>query len=644
MNANRQFDDSVDRFLQLQRRKRIVSETRDVKLIDLVKENEPISIELIKEGFDLLDEQVQGSEFFLHQVREVFMDSIRALNKLSPSRRLFALETYNLIGDLDSLALTAETLLFAQENRVKPICITYLRAFQGTDQVIQTLSKHDEIFDKVESDRQLRSLYRFRSDMAEQLLSLLNQDFVLLQSKSSGIASDLALDLIRLILRSHSDPRLTEHLIGGEQLSLNLAKLIAFIQGHPNLAIYGKFRFDYMKHFVSDLTSVELISGVEPSDMAKVVACFIYGNEQLRPPESLVKALLDEHEGQQPETSESLNAFLNDLTPTTVDVLLKDFRDFLQLLSRSPFPDIEEAFAQARVKFEAGISNSDSLIGRFHDTVMDMKVSSYLVVSNLSSIVKRLQDSLLKKDKDTGKVGIDELFADIPEVTDLEEYQVILRDPGAKARAAEYQAVTTSQVGFRAAMSDGGKRGASMNLQLFQSSDQLQAFKPAFIALFKKLQRSSPSFVVTNEFKHGQATHPVQEYYIPFSVLMDEDDPMLFCVGIGYFEKESSWQGGEGDEQNVADSFMDPYCFLMHTHNNNTTMNARSRKIEGDDPLLQGKEYKAINLRSTAFSQACQSILLDILHLIDESDWDQKGVQLLVAYLYKNLNLTPEYY
>jgi len=643
MNANQQFNESVDRFLKLQRRKRITSENRDITLMDLVKDSEPISIEMIKEGFDLLDQEVPESEFFLQQVREVFMDSIRSLNHLTPSRRLFAMETFSLIGNTESLAITTETLLFGAEERLKSIGTAYLKAFKGTDQVIQTLAKHPDLLSPVEGDRQLRALYRFRSDMAEKLLSLLKQDFVLLQSKTSGIDADLALDLVRLIARNHSSAQLESNMIGGEQLSLNLAKLIATIQGHPSMPIYGKTRFDFMKNFVEELSSISKMDGVSAQEMGKVVACFLYGNEQLRPPEDLIRTLIDEDLCGTPASSEALQDFLKNLAPTTIDVLLKDLRDFLQILSRSPVPDIEDAFAQARAKYEAGLSNEDSLIGRFHDTVMDMKVAGGLVIENLTGLITKLQSALTKTKKESGQKGIDELFAEVPESTDIEEFQVILRDQGAKERASEYLAVQTTQVGYRSAMADGGKRGASVNLQLFQSTEQLQAFKPAFQALFKKLERSLSS-VVANEFRHPQATQQVQEYYIPFIIPMDGEDPLLFCVGIGYFEKEHPWKDNEEDEQSVADSFMDPYCFLMHTQNANTTMNARSRKIETDIDELQGKEFKSINLRTQAFSQACLSILLDLLHLIDEADWEQKEVQLLVAYLYKTLNLTPEYY
>ena len=644
MDTTPHFDESIDRFIKLQRRKRIISDKRDVSILDLVEQMEPLSIEEIKEGFDLLDQEAPEAKFFLKQVRESFIDTARALNRLNPSRRLYALETFNFLGTIERLEITTEALLFAEDHQLNPVALSFITTFRGTDQVVDTLCKHEELFDPATKSQQIRALSNFRTDMAEQLLTLLSQDFVLAESKNASLDSDQSLEIMRHLIRTQTT-KLAKNLIQGQQLSINFAKVIAFIQGHKLMPIYAKKRSDFMKNFIDELSSTVKVDGVGPQDMSKVVACFFYSNEQRRPPEELIGAMLGEESFDSPDTKDTRMQFLSLLAPTTVDVILKDVRDFLHLLTSSPLHDIEETFEQAKQKYEAGLSNEDSLMGRFYDTAMDLKAAGHLAFDNITQFAKKLKSALTKPtSNETQRKSIDELLEEVPEATDIDEYRVILRDPGAKERAEEYMPVTTTEIGYRSAMSDGGKRGASINLQLFKSAENLQEFKDAFLILFKKLQQDNPAAVVANEFKHPQASHTVQEYYLPLLVPMDGDDPLLFCVGVGYFEKELKWQNANASDQNVADAYMDPYCFLMHIKNSDTTMNARSRKLNTDIANLKGKEFKSINLRGQAYSQACLAILLDLLHLIDESEWETKETQQLVAYLYKALNLTPEYY
>ncbi|OGG98911.1 MAG: hypothetical protein A2600_06300 [Candidatus Lambdaproteobacteria bacterium RIFOXYD1_FULL_56_27] len=646
MNASHQFSETVERFVKMQRKKRIIAHERDITLVDLVAQLEPVSVEQVLAGFELLNQELPMAADFLRQIKESFIEAVRSLNRLNPSRRFFALETFNYLGDLDRLTLVTETLLFGQDSQIRPIALNFLHAFPGTDQVINTLLSHKELFDPKTIDSHHHALNAFRYDMAEKLLTLLHQDFVLLQAKSAGIEPELSLDLLRQIVRHHSPAKLSLHLISGQQLSINLAKLIAYIQGHKMMPVYAKKRSDFLKGFVTELSTPGKIEGVQPEDMSKVVACFLYTNEQLAPPEPLIKRLVSEDQFGDPKTELAQKEFLDQLAPTTLDMVLKDLRDFLVELNKTPMADLEAAFLVAQNKYLSGQRNEDSLFGRVHDALEDLKATGILILENLLNLFKGIKSALSGGPKGTqgGKKSLDELFDELPEAGDLEEFRVILRDPGCKERAKEYVQVETSEVGYRAAMTDGGKRGASVNLQLFRTQENLADFKEAFLLLLKQLGQQPASTLVTNEFKHPQATDSVEEFYLPLLVPMDGQDPILFCLGVGYFEKEIQWSGSEENAKTVADAYMDPYCFLMHIQNRDTTMNARSRKLLTDIKGLKQKEFKAINLRGQAYAQACLSILLDLLHLVTEAEWDSKPVQKLVAFLYEQLKLKPEYF
>ncbi|MDT8446178.1 MAG: hypothetical protein RRB13_04705 [bacterium] len=644
MNSSQDFSRTVDQFLRLQKRKRIVSETRDVTLMDLLEDMEPMSVEEVKDGFTTLMDELPEDAELLRQVKECFIDAVRSLNHLNPSRRFFALETFNYLGNIEHLTLTAETLIFAGDDAIRPIALNFISAFKGTDAVITTLTKHDELFEAKTKDSQMHALNAFRYDMAEKLLTLLKQDFVLAEAKAAKIESDLSLDLLRAIVNRNRPAAINPHLVSGRMLALQTAKLIAYIQGHRMMPIYAKKRSDFLKNFLIDLSTPGRVEGVQSVDMSRVAACFLYTNEQLRPPEGLIEKMISETAYDEPETDLFKREFMDQLAPTTIDASLKDIRDFLKLLADSPLHDIEATFEQARVKYEAGLRNDDTLLGRFHDAVMDLKVVGLEVVETLEEFVGKLKAGLTGPSKDRPQRPLDELFDEMPEVDDIEEYRVISKDSSFSERAEEYICVSTTEVGYRSAMSDGGKRGHAVNLQLFKNEENLKQFKEAFMVLIKTLADLPGHQVVTNEFKHPQASAQVTEFYGAYLIPMPGDDPMLFCAGIGYFEKDLNMLGGDRDAKDVADAYMDPYCFLMHVKNSETTMNARSRKLLTEDPGLKGLEFKAINLRSTAYAQACLSVLLDLLHLVDESDWESQPVQKLVDYLYTELKLKPEFY
>jgi len=644
MNAKPDFSQTIDQFIRLQKRRRIVSDERDTTLLDLIEQSEPLDIQEVMDGFEQIRGGLPKNDEVIQAVTDAFLDAVKALNKLNPSRRLFALETFNYLGNPENLALVSEALLFANDQEIKPVALSFLQAFGGTDQVITTLSLHQDLFEARTRDSQLHALSTFRYDMSERLLALLNQDFVLAEATALAIETDLSLDLLRHIVKKNNAETLSGALVQNRQLAINLARLIGFVQGHRVMPIYAKKRADYLKNFVLDLSKPDRIRGVAPADLSKVIACFLFTNDQLAPKDELVALMVDDLMFASQTCEQAQRAFLDQLAPTTIDGILKDLRDFIKEIHRYPSHDIETAFKVAKSKYEAGYRNDGTLFGRISDAILDLKERGIVLAHSISDLVLRVKNALTFAKNEENQPGktLDQLFDEIPEQNDLSEFRQIAKDPTALERAQDYIQVQTSEAGYRSAMSDGGKRAAAVNHQLLGDDEALQIYKVAFRALFKKVG-GPKSQLIFNEFKHPQASHPVTEHYLAYLIPMPGDDPMLFCLGVGYFEKDLQWKDEDKDTHSVADIYMDPYCFLMRVRNEDNVMSARSRKLITDDKRLKDKEYKAVNLRNEAYSGACLGILLDVLHLLDDSDWEAPGTQKLLAFLFSATGTTPEY-
>ncbi len=632
---------NVDDFLKLQKRKRIISPMRDQTILKLIENTPPIDQAEANAILTTLTQDPFADVDLAQAIHRIYLEAINELNQFNNARRLFALETINFLGNPQALKITAETTLFSEEDQLAELAWSFLKAFKGTDEVIAKLLDSPDLFDPKSADSQKYSLNNFRFDLAAKLSKLLTPSYLQSKAEELEVDPELTLDLLRSILQNRPGYEIKENHITGSQFNIAIAEVISYTQAHRMMPVYAKKRYDFLRFFLQDLTIKGKFEGIKPQDMAKVVVCFLYSNDQLKPPKKLITGLTDAITFDTESTQIELNRYTVQLAPSTIDALLKDIRDFLSKLLSTPSRDLQKVFAEIAKKEQQG-KKDNSILGRFFRAMNELKGIGIMAINSVTEFIGEVVEEYKEKQASGEIKGLEEIFNEAAtSMNNIEEFQLIAKSPASLNRLKEYRLVQTNVVGVRGECSEAGKRALASNLQMFESKPILYIMKKAFLSLFDYLKQSGDSAVVINEFKHPQAPkHPVQEYYTAFLLPQTgNQEPLLFCLGIGYFEQELTNMAPTGDS--IADQYMDPYAFLMTTRNEETVMNARSRKLIAQGDKIKPEEYKALNLRVETYARQCYAALLDVLHLIPFNQWESTDTQTFLRFLYETLGIEP---
>src|SRR3989339_1213487 len=293
-NKSKKLQKNVEEFLRLQKRKRIISQDRNQTIIKMADACQPVELEAAKAVLAEIQKSPWADPNIAAEVSRIYLEAMDGLASLNGARRLFALETIDFLGSLQSLKVTAEATIFSTQEQLVKLAWNFLKAFLGTDQVISTLLATNELFQAKTIDSQKYSLNSFRFDLACKIIALFEPAYIKAKAKELQVEEELTLDLLREILTKTGASEMKANLAQGERMHLSLAEVIAYTQAHKMMPVYAKKRFDFLKFFVRDLTTKGKIPGVKPAHMAKVVACFLYANEQLRPSRKLIAQLTNE--------------------------------------------------------------------------------------------------------------------------------------------------------------------------------------------------------------------------------------------------------------------------------------------------------------------------------------------------------------
>lgn len=135
-----------------------------------------------------------------------------------------------------------------------------------------------------------------------------------------------------------------------DEIKAVLLNFIKTLQSSEFLYVYALKRYIYLKHFVLELLHDKQLAGIPNFYVGMVIACALLSNEQYKVPYSLIKLLMDEKESLQETTKQQLADNLNELTPDTLDNLLRYIVKGSYLVAG---PDakrvLEEKFEEAKV-------------------------------------------------------------------------------------------------------------------------------------------------------------------------------------------------------------------------------------------------------------------------------------------------------
>ncbi len=649
-----QFNYKVDRFILLQKRKRIQSKERDLTLLDIIEAQEPLPLEKAKKAIEEMGKTTGANPALVQAISERVSTAWIELNRLNRMRRLFALETIYLLGDVDKVELTAQYLLDSDPKGCQSLALAFIRTFPGTDKVIATLAEKKELFSHKVVDSQVHALYTFRFELAEKILKFFNPRYLQEKSQKLRIDMELSLDLLRHILRQLNNKELSSHL-KGQDLPLALVDLIAFVQSHRMLPIYAKKRYDFLKLFFLGLSKPGSLPGVRPHHMAMLSACFLELNRQLLPPDALILHLLDEELFAQQETKRLLLEFLEQLAPSTLDAILKDIRDCLRLLLGQPDKSVEEIFADTVRKYDQGIDDP-SLLGRVYVTMMMFKTRGMLAIESVLQFFKDLRGDSGKPGEGPELKSMEEIFNEAGEFDSIEDVLVVDKNPASNERLMMMRQINTSVVAWRGPSQGGTRRGLMAMQYLFGDKNQIDHFKKAFLQLFYVLSRETQK-VFANEFSPLHAPKPVMEYYAAYLTYGRVGEPLIFALGLTSFEKDPPKKSDKENETLLAEQFIDPYMFLLTSSTEETSTLARSRKINDEEianldearrdmgEIKEGQiglceaEFKMCNMQTEDLAQQAYQQLLDLFHFLPPEKWQHPEVQYVVQLLQEKLGI-----
>ncbi|MDT8445607.1 MAG: hypothetical protein RRB13_01765 [bacterium] len=636
----RELQKSVDQFIRSQRRKRIQPAERDLPLTRLIEETGPLDpdwVEQISQSKGVAPNQFQPG-------KQAFVEAIKRLNGLNAAKRLFVLETINLLGSPDAIDNLVTSLFNGKAEERRRLAMSFILSFRGTDRVTDLLVKAKHLFNAKTIDSQTHGLVSFRFEMAEKLILFFRKSYVLARAKELGMDPELSLDLLRGILKDGDLVNLSKFLIIDEELKERLPEVISAIQSHRMLPIYAKKRYDFLRDFFVHLSEPGKFLGVDGSDVSRICAAFLWTNRQLIPPQNLVAAMLKTAEYSLPATRTQLMNFLEQLAPSTVDALIKDLKDIFKALMKEPYADLGALFASAKSKYDQGEEDL-SLFGQVYAGLMDMKAKGWLAIKGVEEFFEKVRHDLGAGANP--QQSLDDIFNAAPDVDNVEPPMMIEKHSEFNRLFRKLRPVNTTVDGFRGPREGAGKRAAQANLRVFESQENMTQFKEGMEVMLEYFSKNC-SAIHAYEFKPPKFPRQVMEQLGSFLAMDEDEEPLLLCFGITYFEADGA--GGSGEIEDLITRHMLPYFFTMVSSNFNTVLHARSRKIDTDfsnedeedgayEANLGMLEFKAADLTYAEYFRSAAQHLLALFHGLPEPAWRSAEVQGSVAFLFDKLKI-----
>ncbi|MDX2471682.1 MAG: hypothetical protein QNL04_14020 [SAR324 cluster bacterium] len=624
----------VEEFFSIQKSQRIISQDHSLTILRLIEQNTPFGHNRAQEVLVKIASSPQIKSEELDKIKHLFLEALSSFNEFNPARRFFTSELVSLFDTPEKLKITVETLLLANHLQLTKIAAHYLRSFLGTNQVIEILVHCDEIYNANEVEIKEQTLKSFRLIFSQKLLALFSPVFLEEQQKLFELGEDQNLELLKKILSSLAFDSCGPKLLGRNELFAKLAEVITFAQAHRWQPIYAKKRYDYLRLYLQDLTHKPVIKGIAPANLSKVVACFIFCNQQLQPNKKLIELLVDGETFEQEATQEALETFLSHLAPTTIDALLSDIRDFLSQLLQSDPKDIEDALEQVSKNYKEKLENP-SLLGRFYGAAMDLKHLGVTVVNQVNDLTEEIIETFHKEeDEQRDTATMEQLFGGITSgLAEVAPFKLIPKNQALFDHFKAYQIVSTNIIGLLGANIDCGKHNLEGAIDLFGGKANISSVKKIFLQLFHYLQETQSRSVTINEFPNPIVAETVfKEYYLPILVpSKSKSDYYLLCIGIGYCEHNFFDSSMSKEVQNESCSV--PYCLLFSTATKNNVMNALSRKVATQDKKIKELEFKPLNQKLDDLKKVSLKALLDLLHLIPFNHWEEADMQNFLIYL-----------
>ncbi len=307
----------------------------NLTLVQLINKTSILSENTV-ENFFSKEHQYQLDKQTVEMVRSTMHIIRKKINDFSPQKRFFILETIDFFRSKTHIGrLLPAMLVLKGEKQKREILEFFYSTFNTLNKNVETIISTPEMFKTESLHVERGSLYSFSIDVAKLVLQLFKEDYV---SKFNYSASEV--ELVKKVFNQFGPGKFLANPFLLSQFSENenefyktILSFVSTIQTHDVLFLYAQKRHVYYKRFLLSLVQSNRIKEIDPIDISRVFAGCLLKNPQLDPGESLVNRMIDEDQFNKPKTLKALVRYINDLSPSSVYMLINNIRSTLQTIS-----------------------------------------------------------------------------------------------------------------------------------------------------------------------------------------------------------------------------------------------------------------------------------------------------------------------
>lgn len=573
------------------------------------------------------------------------IEAVESLNQLSDERRFFVLETVNLFGEQSALARFVELLLHEGVSTRKALAMLFLSTFRSTHEVILTITAPREDSRLTTSEAEKGELYVFRSDLARRLLKLFSSEFLQNQARIFQVEDVHPIELLIHIVDGNSSAELRKAIVhDNAEIVIRLVEYLVLLQSHYALYIYAIKRYEYLKNFLLyELRQDGKLQGFPASEISKLVAGGLVSNVQLSPPDDLIYNLIQSDKFGDEETIEAEREFLDKLTPSTLDHVIREVHTTVKKMAQSS-EEVAAVFEEVRQ-----LSEEESPLARLEAGFLALVEQGVIAVSDLVRDIRNIfkaKRERARKAKESREQALEKArnFVPTEKTVPKRKRYTQIKSVQALKSLSNYRLVVTDRSGFRGGDGKTIARDFAESMMIFGRDEvTFHHFKKAFLALFEFFKRT-PEFY--NKFEILEHPHPTgdnskfYEYYASFRI-PDLDDkvlygkPHLFCFGVTHFPNREAVSEKLQGAYDAYESEIDPYVILLVGDPTvRSSARALSRKVDG-----KGRTFNHVPLLE-AHVRVMHHALHDILHMLPEEDgafWNDESTQHCLGFLRKSI-------
>ncbi len=572
---------------------------RHISIEALIKNAPLLSEGAVDLFFEESDETLIAKKT-VEEMREAMHYMRNSLNEMPNQKRFFILETMNFFSSQISIGKLIPALLMLKGNDQKKLIWEFSKpTFTSINTNVEILVSTEQIFPRKSIHLDRGSLYLFVSDVAKVLIRLFEAEYL---ASFREIRSPVEL-MLTIVKASDKDPkRVYQHILSDPyQLQKVVLDFVSTIQSHPALYDYSLKRHEYYKLFLYRLTGKDRFKGVSPSDISKILAGCFLTNQQRKPENALIEAMISDDVCLTKETIKARNKFVDSLSPSIVYRIINQFMSHLRNLSKKSHRKELQAIESLSVK------NILKNIWTNFIRVVEQGLSA--VNENVMIVIKKIKTTFVNLTASEGKQS---------ETPPPRAPSIIPKDSMCIARMINlFSIVETDIVAFRGAKEGASKKDYSYNSRLFKQDESTRLkMQKCFLQVFKILESNSK--VQKISYKNQRK---IKEYYVAYRF-----ETYLICFGITHIKNSAS--------TTIQEKELFPYVLLFKEAGEKSFGRVLSRVVNDEDKVRTYNESPLTATNAVYYYEP----LYHFLHQLEETDWKRSETQTSIRFLIMELN------